>query len=524
MTDGKAFYWTLIGALIAGVLAAIASYLFSDLSLVWQVLWGLAALLALAHLLMNLNFYKGLFARRTTQLGLRTILNATLVLLIVVVINLIVNNYDVKKDITRNKVHTLSEQSLKVLKNLKTEVTLKAFLNPTQIQDFETIFSKYTGQSKQLKREFVDVDKEPLLARKYNIKAMGTVVVESGDRNVRVENLTGPDDPKLEEKITNAIVSVIKGGKKKLYYVSGHGERLLSDTGREGFSEMKAALENGRYQVEELVLLEQGKIPADAELVLMAGPRTELMPQEYQAMESYLRSGGKMLLMVEPFSPASLRGFLLKFGADWKPKKAVVETNSLQQLAGGNLLTPIVKTYDPNHEITRDSNQLTLFPVSTPVEKAKEVPEGETVISLLSTSSKSLETEFQGDKVKVNQATDRRGPLSLALAISGSVKSANQKEEETQKAKEFRLVVIGDSDFASNSARQFGMNSDFFQNTLSWLAQEEDLIAIRPRSTAESQFEITEQRSRVINLASIIIAPLIMFISGIGVWISRRRR
>jgi ABC-type uncharacterized transport system involved in gliding motility auxiliary subunit len=240
------------------------------------------------------------------------------------------------------------------------------------------------------------------------------------------------------------------------------------------------------------------------------------MPQEYQAMESYLRSGGKMLLMVEPFSPPSLRSFLLKFGADWKPKKAVVETNSLQQLAGGNLLTPIVTTYDRNHEITRESNQLTLFPVSTPVEKAKDIPEGETVTTLLSTSSKSLETEFQGDKVKVNQATDRRGPLSLAVAVSGTVKAENPKE--------FRLVIIGDSDFASNSARQFGMNSDFFQNTLSWLAQEEDLIAIRPRSTAESQFDITEQRSRVINLASIIIAPLIMFVSGIGVWISRRRR
>jgi len=516
MTDGKAFYWTLISTLAAAVLAAIASYLFSDFPLVWRALWGLTATLGMSHLLMNLKFYQGLFAKRTTQLGLRTSLNAALVLLIVVVINLIVNNYDVKKDITRNKVHTLSEQSLKVLNNLKMEVTLKAFLDPTQIQDFETIFSKYTDQSKQLKREFVDVDKEPLLVRKYNIKSTGTLVVESGERSVRVDNLTGPNDPKLEEKITNAIISVTKGGKKKLYYVSGHGERLLSDTGREGFSEMKAALENGRYEVEELILLEQGKIPSDAELVLVAGPRTEFMPQEYQAMESYLRSGGKMLLMVEPFSPPSLRSFLLKFGADWKPKKAVVETNSLQQLADGNLLTPIVTTYDRNHEITRESNQLTLFPVSTPVEKAKDIPEGETVTTLLSTSSKSLETEFQGDKVKVNQATDRRGPLSLAVAVSGTVKA--------EKPKEFRLVVIGDSDFASNSARQFGMNSDFFQNTLSWLAQEEDLIAIRPRSTAESQFDITGQRRRVINLASIIIAPLIMFVSGIGVWISRRRR
>jgi ABC-type uncharacterized transport system involved in gliding motility auxiliary subunit len=237
-------------------------------------------------------------------------------------------------------------------------------------------------------------------------------------------------------------------------------------------------------------------------------------------MEGFLKAGGKMLFMVEPTSPKSVRDFLLKFGADWKPQKVVLETNSLQQLAGGNPLTPIVTSYDRNHEITRESKQLTLFPISTPVEKAAKIPEGETITSLFSSSAKSLETDLQGDRVKVNQATDRKGPLSLALAISGPVK----KKEESEKTLEFRLVVVGDSDFASNQARQFGMNADLFQNILSWLAQEEDLIAIRPKNAGESQFDITEQRSRVINLASIIIAPLVMFVSGIWVWISRRRR
>jgi ABC-type uncharacterized transport system involved in gliding motility auxiliary subunit len=280
--------------------------------------------------------------------------------------------------------------------------------------------------------------------------------------------------------------------------------------------------------VGELVLLEKGSIPSDAELLMVAGPKSELLPIEYEAMEKYLRSGGKMLLMVEPNSPTSLRGFLSKFGADWKPKKVILETNSLQQLAGGNPLTPIVTTYDRNHEITREAKQLTLFPIATPVEKAKETREGETVVSLFSSSAKSLETDLQGDKVKVNQATDRKGPLSLALAISAPVSQDQKKEEksegEQEKTKELRLIVVGDSDFASNQAKQFGMNADLFQNMLSWLAQEEDLIAIRPKSAAESQFDITEQRSRVINLASIVIAPLLMFISGITVWASRRRR
>jgi len=521
MKPGTLFYGTLIATLSLGLLAAIASYLFSDFPIAWQVLTGLAGLGFLIHITVNRLFYRDVFKKRTTLLGIRSVFNAVLVVAAIVFLNLIVGNYDVKKDITRNQVHTLSEQSLKVIEALKEDVVLKAFVNPTQLQDFENIFSKYTYYSRKLKREFVDVDKDPLVVEKYGIRAAGTIVVESGDRNIKVENLTGPDDPKLEEKITNAIISVTKGGKKKLYYVSGHGERLLSDTGREGFSEMKEALENSRYQVGELVILEKGAVPDDAELILMAGPKSEIMAQEYQALEKYLKRGGKMLLMVEPNSPASLREFLLKYGADWKPKKVVLETNSLQQLAGGNPLTPIVTSYDRNHEITRESKQLTLFPIATPVEKAKEIPEGEVVTSLLLSSAKSLETDLQGDKVKVNQATDRKGPLSLGLAIKSEIKAP---ETADQKPKELRLVVVGDSDFASNQARQFGMNADLFQNMLSWLAQEEDLIAIRPRSSAESKFDITEQRSRVIILASVVIAPLAMFISGMTVWLRRRRR
>lgn len=521
MKQGMIFYGTLIGALTVGLVSATVSYLLSDFPIVWQLTAGLAVFLLLGHLALNATFYKGLFQKRTTLLGIQSVFNATLVVATIVFLNLIVGNYDIKKDITRNKIHTLSDQSIKILEGLPSDVVMKAFVNPTQLQDFENIFSKYTYHSKRLKREFVDVDKDPLVVSKYNIRAAGTVVVESGDRNVKVENLSGPDDPKLEEKLTNAIISVTKGGKKKLYYVSGHGERSLADTEREGFSQIKEALENGRYQVEELVLLEKNSVPEDAELVLIAGPKSEIMSQEYLALEKYLKSGGKLLLMVEPNSPPSLREFLLKFGADWKPKKVVLETNSLQQLAGGNPLTPIVKTYERSHEITRDSKELSLFPIATPIEKAKNIPEGQVVTSLFSSSSNSLETDLQGDKVKVNQATDRRGPLSLALAIRLEQKPQEKPEE---KLKEPRLIVVGDSDFASNQARQFGMNADLFQNMLSWLAQEEDLIAIRPRSTSESKFDLTEQRSRVIILASIVFAPLAMFVSGITVWLSRRRR
>lgn len=523
---------TLVGAVTSGVTA----YLLPHLPMVWQISGGVAVASLLAHFYLGKSFYADLFSKRTTKYGLNSLIMTAVVLGIAVFVNMIASEYNWKKDLTKNQLHMLSDQSVKVLKGLNQEIRLRAFINPTQMQEFENIFEKYTYYTKNLKKEYVDVDKDPFAVQKYNIKQAGTIVIESDTRSSKVENLQGPEDPKLEEKITNAIISVAKGDKKKLYSITGHGERMMSDSGREGYTEMKESLESGRYKVEEISLLEKGGVPADAELVILAGPKSDFMEQETKALETYVKKGGKLLVMVEPTSTPTLKGFLAKYGVEWKPKKAILETNSLQQLAGGNPLTPIVTKYDPSHEITREAKQLSIFAISTPVEKDAKAPASLTIANILQTSPRSLEVEVTGDKVKVDQNKDRKGPLTVGLAISGKIgeekkpgpdtaeaaKTPEQKEEK--KDPEFRLVVVGDADFAANGFRRFGINADLFQNMLSWLAHEEDLIAIRPKALDASEFEVTEERARVINLASIVVAPFAMFIAGIVTWITRKRK
>lgn len=298
--------------------------------------------------------------------------------------------------------------------------------------------------------------------------------------------------------------------------------------------------------MEELPLLQKEAVPADAEILVVAAPKTDFMDHELKMMETYLKTGGKALFLVEPMSTPTLKPFLEKFGAQWLPKKTVFETNPLQKLAaGGNPLIPVVTSYDPTHEITRDARQLSYFPIPTPIEKMAKIPSDLKVTSLFSTSNRSLEVEMMGDKVKLNEKTDRKGPLSLALAIAGTVekkeakvdkadkagkseekvegKTAEKKETEAPKNKEYRVVVVGDADFACNGPVRHGINGDLFQNMLSWLAQEEDLISIRPKPADTREFEITEVKTRIIHFASVILLPLIMLISGFAVWASRRR-
>ncbi|MBI4405354.1 MAG: Gldg family protein [Deltaproteobacteria bacterium] len=543
---------SLLGALLAAIVCGVSAYLLAHIPLVWKISGVIALVLAVIYLVLEYKVFAGALSKKTTKYGLNSILMAVLGLFIVVVVNLIVSEHDWKKDITKNKLHTLSEESLKVLKNLKSEVKFRAFVYPTQVHEYDNVFEKYAYHSKLLKKEYVDLDKEPFAVQKYGIKQAGTIIVESETRTAKVENIFSPDDPKLEEKLTNAIIQVAKGEKKKIYFVTGHGEKLLSDSGRDGYSEMKETLESGRYKTEELVLVDKDKVPPDADILVCMGPKSDFMDHELTLIENYVRAGGKFFVMVDPLSTPTLKPFLTKFGIDWKPRKTVLETNRLQQLAGGNPLAPIVASYDSSHEITQEARQISIFPIPTPVEKLSKQPEGMKVSSLFSTSARSFEVDLKGEKVTLNEKTDRKGPISLAIAASGksehkekdkasanaaqeqqkkdaekkdAVKSDDPKKEEAAKEKEaeFRLVVVGASAFASNSVRKFGINADLFQNMLSWLSKEEDLISVRPRPTDVSELEMTDERARIINLASIIVAPFGMLFAGLAVWMRRRR-
>jgi ABC-type uncharacterized transport system involved in gliding motility auxiliary subunit len=511
------------------MVTGITAYLFGHIPLIWQILLALSAACFVSGVWMARADLKHTFSRRATRYGLNSVLMSVIVLAIVVTINLIAMNHDAKIDITKNKVNTLSEQSIKIVQGLKQDVRLRAFISPNQKTDFETLLDKYGYYSKRIVKEYVDVDKDPMSVKRFDIKQAGTIIVETDTRSAKVENLSGPDDPKAEEKLTNAIIQVEKGDKKKIYFVNGHGERLINDSTREGYSEMRDTLGVGRFLVEELNLVEKDKIPADAEIVIIPGPKKDLMTHEIAELENYLRGGGKVLLMLEPDSTKSLDNLLQKNGIEWHPGKVVVERNPLQREAGGNPVTPVIVTYDRSHEITKDARYASIFAMATPIEKAPKPPEGLKITSLFMTSGMSLESTIVGNRLQLNEKTDRKGPLSMAVAVSGkSSKEPSEpaKDEKAPEAKlpEFRLVVVGDADFAANGLRKNGYNSDLFQNMLSWLAHEEDLISIRPKATDESTFDITEQRMRIITLASCFFLPFAMFISGISVWIVRRRK
>ncbi len=512
-----------------GLLAAGLSAYLVESSLAWQICLGIAVLSFGAALWLGRGEVKQSLSKRTVRYGLNSLFMSAIVVAIVVVLNLIATNHDQKIDLTKNQAHSLSEQTVKILKGLTRDVTFKAFVSPMQIASLKALFDKYSYHSKHIKTEFVDVDRNPLAAQENNIKETGTVIIESNGRTARVDRLGGSDDPKAEEKLTNAIIQVEKGDKRKIYFVGGHGEKTISDRTRGGYSNMRDTLSYGRFNVEELNLLEKDKIPADAEILIFGGPKKDFFPKELAQVDEYIRKGGKVLFMVEPDSTKELAPFLAKYGIKWAPKKTVLERDRRRQLMG-DPLSPLVANYDQGHDISRDIREASIYKIATPVEKTEAAPEGMKVSPLFSTSDNSQELEVQGDRA-VPKPGDRKGPLNLGMAVSGkAVQAAPAKDAKNPPAEgapagaEFRVVVIGDSDFAVNAYKDFGANSDIFQNILSWLVKEEELIAIRPKPTDQSEFDITEQRYRVITVASVFVLPFMMLLSGILVWAVRRKK
>ncbi len=484
----------------------------------WQVNLCLAAALFVAELWLSRVRIGGALAKRTVRYGLNSIFMSILVLAIVVVINLIASKHDLKWDVSKNQVNTLSEQTVKVLKGLTQDIQFHLIVQPAEKSAYAALLDKYAYHSKHVIQDFVDADRDPVAISRFGVKGYGTIVVESKTRSAKIENLAGGvQDPKIEEKITNAIVQVEKGEKKKLYFVNGHGERLINDPSPEGFSETRDMLGVGRYVVEELNLLEKDKIPADAEILVIAGPRKDFMTHETTQLDAYVRGGGKVLWMLEPDSSKGLQPWLAKYGVAWTSGKAVAENDPRRRVQGSPII-PLIADYDSSSEITKDASQPggtrpSIFAVATPVEVAAKLPEGIQVKSLLRTSPMSRESSLVANRLNVNDKTDRKGPLSLAVSVEGKADK-----------KDYRMVVVGDANFGSNSIRNFGYNSDLLQNMLSWLAHEEDLISIRPKATDESHFDITEQRMRYIFFACTVLLPFAMLFCGIAVWLNRRRK
>jgi ABC-type uncharacterized transport system involved in gliding motility auxiliary subunit len=514
------------GAVVC-LLVAVALWFFFPLPAQWVFL-GLGVLLLLLSLVLNAGEARTAMGTRTARYGAGAAVMVLLALGIVVAANAISVRHNTRWDLTENKRNSVSPQTIQVLRTLKSPVSAIAFYRSDTpgkktAEDLLAQYKTYSGGRFEWRLE--DTDKAPALARQYGVESYGTVVLEGGPAGqLRTEKVLDAD----EEKLTNGIVKVTRAGKRVVYIVKGHGEREIGATDRGGFSQAKEQMEKANYEVKELFLARDPKIPDDAAIVMIPGPKTDLFPQELAAIDAYVSRAGKVFFMAVPFQATPTTKYLSKYGIT-VDDDVVIELNPIGQVFGVGPLVPVVGQYDP-HPITKDmGGVMTLFPLTRSVEPAKVLPKGVQASPLAQTSRQSWgETDknvFQTGKATPDPG-EKTGPLPVAVVATVDAEPPAKAEgggEALKKAAKARIVVVGTADFASNQFLGAQGNRDFFLNVVSWLAEEEDLISIRAKDPKQNPVVLTSAQSRLVWGLPLVGLPGAVLICGLVVIAQRRR-
>lgn len=469
---------------------------------------------------------KGIFSKRSTRYGINATLLTLLVLGIVVLIQVISARSSWRWDLTANRRYTLSDQSRKILQELRKPIQVTAFYREgeTGRQRLQELLEQYTHHSKKIQFEFVDPDRNPAKTRRYEISSYGTTVVESNGKMERVS------DPQ-EEEITNAILKVTKQGKKVVYFVEGHGEPDIEDSAEHGYSKAKKGIEKQLYETKKLLLMREEQVPADSSVVIVAGPRKDLLPDELAKLKAYISRGGSCLFLLDPYAAPALASWLEKYGIR-AGQDIIVDLRS--RIFGADYTMPVVSSY-ARHRITKEFKMASFFPLARSVNPSTPLPAGIDAQSLAKTGGDSWADAdpnlLQKGEARFDEGKDRPGPVSMAVVatlnlkeLPSELKADSVQKTSAAKGKEHaRMVVFGNSAFASNSYLTLSGNEDLFLNTVSWLAEEEELISIRPKSTRGSPLILTAHQAQVIFWVPVVLLPLSALLMGISV-LGRRRR
>jgi ABC-type uncharacterized transport system involved in gliding motility auxiliary subunit len=469
----------------------------------------------------------GFFGTRSGRYGTLAASSLLIVLGILVAVNYIGKKQNKRWDLTASGQFSLSDQSRNVVQKLDAPLQVMVFAQEPQFQTYRDRLKEYEYVSKQIAAEYIDPDKKPTVAQQNNVQQYGTLLFNYKGRSERTTSNT-------EQDITNTIIKVVSGQVRKVYFTQGHGERDPSSGERDGYQAINTSLTSENYGVEKLVLAQTSKVPDDASALIIAGPKTDFFGPEIDAIKAYLEKNGKLLLMLDPpaksDSPAltNLIALAHEWGVD-ATNTVVVDASGMGRLIGADASVPIAANY-PSHPITERFTVLTAYPLARGLSIVEGGVNGHSPSPVVQSSPQSwaeadIKALLTSGEVTLDEAKgDKPGPVTIAAAVTAAKPDAappTPGQPEGPKP-ETRVIVFGDSDFASNGVMGIQGNKDMFMNTIGWLSQQENLIAIRAKEASDRRLTLTATQQNNITWLALLIVPGAVFGTGIYSWMRRR--
>jgi len=292
--------------------------------------------------------------------------------------------------------------------------------------------------------------------------------------------------------------------------VQGEGEHRMEDTGREGYSTFKDALEKNNYKTQTLSLIEKPEVPKDCTIVVVAGPKRDLLQPELDALKNYVAGGGHLLVNLDAAidlpdgkmgDTPGLNTLVDSWGVT-PDNDVIVDVGAASQLFGP--MNPMVGSYEQHPIVRVMSDNATVFPLARSLQVKSP---GE---KLFSTGNSSYSLTDPKPPIKLDPDKDKKGPFVMgAAATIGSGSTAG------------RVVVIGSSNWAANQILGAPVaNRDLLLNVMNWLSSDEDLISIRPKEQEDRRLRVTS--TAPFFWISFVLLPLAVIFSGVSVWWKRR--
>lgn len=440
-------------------------------------------------------------------------------------------------DLTAAGEFTLAPQSVRIVRELPGPVQALCFFPDDPLfeapkKKTRDLLESYRYWNKRFTFRFVDPEVHPALAHRYRVKAHGTIVFEGLGRQKAVTEAT-------EQHFTGALLELSGVRAKKVYFLTGNGEHDPDREEDEGYGEAKRGLIRDLYQVRTIDLKTTGRVPEDCAVLIMAGTQKSLSPEVLSALRRYLEENGKVFLLTDPDPPEEINRLL----ADWGlsiPKGKILDPGAY--VAPDMGVPAVFKGQYPAVVITRGLDT-TYFPGAAAVGLTSELmrvlevlrnqgqvkagwpfqPLQYRDLALLPAVLTTPESRLEGGDSVPSSPEGAKGVYSLAvMVVAGGPLGRDRKASSPPSDRLTRLVVMGDSDFASNRHFRNGGNGDLFLNAVNWLAEEEHLISIRPKPYTFRRLLVTPGEFRFIRYSGLILLPLLLLVVAGAVWWKKR--
>ncbi|MGB6846656.1 MAG: GldG family protein [Thermoanaerobaculia bacterium] len=482
-----------------------------------------------------------------------------LVLAIFLIVNYFGWKYHQRLDWTGDKLHTLSEKSTQVLEALDKDVEAVVFMSPADplFGSVSQLLGSYEAASPRLSVRYLDVEKNlaeaQSLVDKYEVNSLNVVVFDSSEdrRVVDATDLADFDysglqfgqQPRMtgfkgEQEFTSAIIDLVESRKPRVLFTAGHGELDLDDMSPDGISLARELLGKDNFELESWATVGEPAVPEGTDMLVVAGPTANFIEPEVVVMRNYIESGGGMLFLIDPtLAPAGglvatgLEPLFEEYGVHLGDNIVVDPANPLPFFSADTIFV----TAYAEHDITRSLSQAQL-PVI--VGLARSVGMGEPIEELRVTELMMTSVEGWGEtdleqlqQVELHE-DDLGGPVPLAVAVevieeenlgAEALDGATASEEVTPSSPNLRLVVVGDSDFATNGQVQNMPNATFLANTLNWLVERETLIGIPPKKPEYVRLSLSSSQMSKVTWLVLVVLPGLAVLLGFAVYWQRRR-